>query len=179
MIRNDLPWIGERISGLPKAESSTPEAMYLFCQDQIGYHSSLIDSDSFFNSTYNFLSNTALFITVIAYFAAFGFDIYLLLATPKGLDLNAIYFWIKMIMGVMTILTLLANNFFGKMSLKVRKKEHERRKKLYEKVSSQLSDSKNDREKSEEIFMNLIREFLIENSTWYVYESQNSLSFTI
>jgi hypothetical protein len=169
----------ERISKLPKAESTTKEAMYLFCQDQIGYHANAIGSDSFFNRTYNFLSNAALTITVISYFAAFGFDIYLLWAAPTGWDLNEIYFYIKMIIGVMTILTLLANNFFGKMSLKVREEEHERRKKLYEEESSKISNNINDKEKSEGIFINLIREFLIENSTWYVYESQNSLSFTI
>jgi hypothetical protein len=84
-----------------------------------------------------------------------------------------------MAIGVMTILTLLANNFFGKMSLNAREKEHKRSEDLYVKGSDEILSNINDKGKSEEIFMNLIREFLIENTTWYIYESQNKLSFTI
>lgn len=178
VVKKDLPWISERLTKLPKVESTTPEAMVLFCQNQIIYHSKVVDSDSFFNRAYNFLSNLALIITIIAYFAAFAFDLYLITVSPSGLDLKSIYFNIKMVLGLMTIITLLANNFFGKMSLKVRVEEHERRIKLYEEKSMDIMTNINDK-KAEEIFIDLVHEFLIENSTWYVYESQNKLGFII
>ena len=153
--------------------------MHDFCLKQIEYHTDIASSDSSFNRAYKILTNSALVITVIAYFAAFGFDIYLAVALPKGWDLNEIYFYFKMAIGVISILTLLANNFFGKMSLNAKEKEHERSKDLYAQESVKILSCITDKEKSEELFMNVIREFLIENTTWYIYESQNKLSFTI
>ncbi len=181
VIEHDIPLIKEKLSGLPETNSHDVKYCWKFCQNESKYHKdSKKDYDGTFRIIYNYFIRMALTVTILSYFAAFIFDLYLVVASPVGIDLNRVYFYIKLVMGVMTMVTLLMDGLFGKMSLDTKVEYHDRMMDLYEKRSPKiLYNITNNEEKAKELFIELIREFLFETSAKYVYQKQNQLEFVL
>jgi hypothetical protein len=178
-IRDEIPVIKKLLQDLPGLTSEGTKNYYPFCRGERKYHEkSIKDYDGHFNDQYNLIINFTKTITFFSFAAAFLFDSYILLASPVGVDLNLIYFVIKMMMGLATMISLLMDELFGKMSLDTKVDDHKRMLKMYEEECREIFLEK-DKAKAEERYTALIREFLINASTKYVYLKKNNIEFIL
>ena len=81
----------------------------------------------------------------------------------------------KIVIGTMSAATLFTGSYYGKMSLSNIIEDHRRMTMLYEKVENEIFQNG----ETEELIITLAKEFLIENSTWYSYQSKNTPNLTI
>ena len=84
---------------------------------------------------------------------------------------------LKIVIGTMSAATLFTGSYYGKMSLSNTIDDHRRMAILYEKAEQDIVQ--NEGVEDEELIIKLAREFLIENSTWYSYQSKNNPDLTI
>ena len=84
---------------------------------------------------------------------------------------------LKIVIGTMSAATLFTGSYYGKMSLSNTIDDHRRMVMLYEKAEQDIVQ--NEGVEDEELIIKLAREFLIENSTWYSYQSKNTPDLTI
>ena len=180
IIKHDMPWVIELLKGLPKVKTENKYAPQAFCKNQREYHEEHKKSDKFYSKANVDLNRISLYITIILYIVLFVFDAFVVNFDNGSLDLNLAHFIIKLLLGVMTAITLFSENLFGKVSSSIKVDEHKRRLKLYCEICPVIVENMYDnKEITKENFLYLIHEFLIENSTWYVYESQNKLRIAI
>lgn len=83
---------------------------------------------------------------------------------------------LKIRVGTTTAITIFLSNYYGKMSLSSKVKEHLRMRWLYEKVEREIRQTK---EESEELILYLARECLIENTIWYSHQKKNTPDFAV
>jgi hypothetical protein len=69
----------------------------------------------------------------------------------------------------MSAITLFTGSYYGKMSLSNTIDDHRRMSSLYQKAEKDIMKNG----ESEELLISLAREYLIENSTWYSYQTKN------
>ena len=110
----------------------------------------------------------AIYITIIAYLAGLIFEICMYVYSPN-IDAHLIRLCLKMIIGFMSISTLFIESYYGKMSLSETINDHKRMIALYRKIQNKISVEG----ETEEILLYSAKEYLIENSTWYAYQSKN------
>ena len=180
IAEESIPWVANILNDLPETDSTNPNAVWLFCRNQIDYHNKNYHEDISYYQSYEKWTKVTAILTIVFYFAAFVFDFYLLAFTPNGLNLNDIYFKIQLALGLISMIMVLTSNYYGKMSLETRIKEHRRGLYLYQ--STEIEILKNgliDEEFAQNLLLELVRQFLIEVSIWYVYESQNKIETNI
>ena len=82
---------------------------------------------------------------------------------------------LKIVIGSMSAGTLFINSYYGKMSLSNEIESHRRMVMLYENAEREIMEHG----ESDELIISLAHEFLIENSTWYNYQSKNKIDITL
>ena len=107
-------------------------------------------------------------ITIIAYIVTLLFEIFIYAQNP-GVDVNAVRAILKIVVGTMSAVTLFTSSYYGKLSLTYTIKDHKRMIALYDNAEKEISK----KGETEEILVDLAREFLIENSTWHSYQTKN------
>jgi hypothetical protein len=66
------------------------------------------------------------------------FDLYILIISPSGVDINFFYFVIKVMMGLAIMISLLMDELLSKMSLDTKMEDHELMFELYRCESMQI-----------------------------------------
>lgn len=169
-IKQSLPWIESILKTLPVPQLKEKYPILNFwIIDQRGYHSdALLKSE---NQKYrdNHTSHIVLIITLIAYFVTLMFEIYIYTNSAGNIDVNAVRAILKIVVGTMSAITLFTGSYYGKMSLTNTIQDHKRMIALYNQAEMDIRENGEDKE----LLLSLAREFLIENSTWYAYQSRN------
>lgn len=172
-IRQSLPWVTSILESLPKMEKHAREPIINFwILDQKSYHSSALLKAEDKERRDNRTAKIVLIITIIAYIVTLIFE-YLIFANIitnlTGDEINHVRAILKIVVGTMSATTLFTGSYYGKMSLSDTIEDHKRMISLYDNAESKITVEG----ETEEILINLAREFLIENSTWYSYQTKN------
>ena len=175
-IKKELPWIVEVLLTLPKNFYNEPESILdVWVLDQKKYHTEALEKTKKQNRRNNFFTKVVLIITILIYIGAFLFEIAVISNSVGNMDVSSIYLWLKITMGIMSVATIVVESYYGKMSLSNKIKDHKRMMELYQVIETEISLHG----ETEEIILNLAREFINENSTWYAYQSMNKPGIVI
>ena len=197
-IRNGLPWINEILLELPLKKADKKNSIInCWVRDQLEYHQNALVRTTNRKERDDRITKIVLTVTIATYIIAVIFEIYIL-TIPSGeitsdmlsSFLKSLQDWgimvgftptdmvrsiMKIVIGTMSAATLFTGSYYGKMSLSNIIEDHRRMAMLYEKVENEILQNG----ETEELIITLAREFLIENSTWYSYQSKNTPNLTI
>lgn len=200
-IRMEIPWIPEVIDEtMTEADSAAAEAEMhaeesvsvsaekgmrsvseIWVADQLAYHKRALVKTEKKDKTNRYIVRTVFIITIISYLAALAFEIKEMtnpMITPAGASMDTADVYraiLKIVLGTLSAITIFTGSYYGKLSLDNVMEDHRRMIALYTHAEQEI------REKGEtkEIVMDLAREFLSENSTWYAYQSKNAPEVSI
>ena len=177
-IKIGNPWIIEILSELPKTKTSEKKPILnCWIRDQEDYHNKAHISSREKKEKEARIEKIALIITVLGYIGTLIFEFYMLLYSPFPEPIEHLNRAIlKIIIGIMSVITIFISNYYGKMSLSRKIEEHRRMALLYDKAKKEILQKG---EESEELLVFLAREFLIENATWYAHQKGNKIDLNI
>lgn len=196
--KKGIPWIVEVLSELPQIEIGQRRSiMNCWIRPQRDYH-----EQKYYELRRKEEKNDKLkyvmYLTVFAYALALIFEI-IMYTTPSH-ELNVDFIGnilyglqsvgimegnsqtamiraiLKIFLGTLSAITLLAGNYYGKKSLSTIIEDHRRMFMLYEHVEYEIIQNRN--VESDELILDLAREFLFENSAWYAHQKQNESDIT-
>ena len=197
-IQKGIPWINEILSDLPVIKTDKKESILnCWIRNQLNYHQNALIRTTRKKERDECIARIVLTVTILTYLSALIFEIYIL-TIPSGeitsqmlnSFLKTLQDWgimvgfsptdmirsiLKIVIGTMSAATLFSGSYYGKMSLKNSIDDHRRMVMLYEKTENEVLQNG----ESKKIIMELAREFLIENSTWYSYQSKNHPRLTL
>ena len=175
-IKSSIPWIEEILLTLPSISISEKKSILdYWIRDQLAYHKSALIRAKAKKVKDNRTTNIALVITIIVYIIALLFEIHVYNGFSVGMSHNVIRALLKIALGSMSALTLFLGNYYGKLSLSYIIDDHKRMIILYENAEKEVLQ----KGETEELLLFLAHEFLIENSTWYAYQSKNKPSIVM
>ena len=170
-IKQAIPWIGEILQTLPLNEvKEKRDILYFWAFDQKAYHEGALLKAENQSKKEKKITKIAIYITVLAYILGLIFEAIMYFYSPN-IDAHMIRLGLKMIIGFMSVSTIFLESYYGKMSLSHSIDNHKRMISLYEEVGK--------KEETEEVLLYLANQFLIENSTWYAYQSKNKADFIL
>ena len=169
-IRQGLPWIEDILKTLPEMKNHERNPIINFwILDQRTYHNGALEKAQNKKNRDNRTTRIVIVITIIAYIVTLIFELFIYAQNPGNVDVNAVRAILKIVVGTMSAVTLFTNSYYGKLSLTYTIKDHKRMIALYDNAEREISK----KGETEEILIELAREFLIENSTWYSYQTKN------
>ncbi|WP_295599260.1 hypothetical protein [uncultured Methanobrevibacter sp.] len=169
-IRQGLPWIEDVLKSLPKMSSHERNPIINFwILDQRAYHNGALAKAENKKNRDNRTTRVVIVITIIAYLITLFFELFISTQNPGNVDVNAVRAILKIIVGTMSAVTLFTSSYYGKLSLTYTINDHKRMIALYDNAEREIAR----KGETEEILVDLAREFLIENSTWYSYQTKN------
>ena len=169
-IRQGLPWIEDVLKSLPKMSSHERNPIINFwILDQRAYHNGALAKAENKKNRDNRTTRVVIAITIIAYLITLFFELFIFTQNPRNVDVNAVRAILKIIVGTMSAVTLFTSSYYGKLSLTYTINDHKRMIALYNNAEREIAR----KGETEEILVDLAREFLIENSTWYSYQTKN------
>lgn len=191
-----VDWIGEVIGTQPVlAKNEKIPILDFWIKNQIEYHANAAEKERRKLKKDKFISRIALSTTVVTFFILLIFEIWVFYASGEinneflfvilnGLQSNGLMqgcdqtellrTFLKIIIGTMSATTLFISSYYGKMSLSASIDDHGRMKELYESTAKKMEPGETD-----ELIIDLAREFLIENVVWYAYQKQNTADFVL
>ena len=199
-IKKGIPWINEILLELSNTKTGQKKLIInCWIRDQLKYHQNALVRSTHKKERDNRITRIVLTVTIATYVIALIFEVYML-TIPSGeitsytlsYSLDNLQHWgimvgltptdmirsiLKIVIGTMSAATLFTGSYYGKMSLPNTIDDHRRMVMLYEKAEHDIVQ--NEGVEDEELLIKLAREFLIENSTWYSYQSKNNPDLTI
>lgn len=172
-----IPLVKNVLSELPTQTNKKECILDCWIRDQMNYHDiahkkALEQQQK--NKRYERIS---LIVTIIFYVAALVFEIIMILYAPFDLETPH---WVragfKIGVGTATAITIFLSNYYGKMSLSSKVEEHLRMYWLYQKVEHKIRLTKKE---NEEDITYLAKQCLIENTTWYSHQKNNTPDFAV
>lgn len=175
-IKRSVPWIIDVLLTLPENYYNEKESILdLWVLDQMKYHeSAYVKTEKQYHKN-EIITKTALIITVIVYIATISFELAVYFNMIGDVGLFDLRMYLKFAMGMMSVITIFAESYYGKLSLDNKINDHKRMIELYRVTEKDISIHG----ESERIVRDLARDFLNENSTWYAYQSKNKPGIVI
>ncbi|MBR0374505.1 MAG: hypothetical protein IJH91_08265 [Mogibacterium sp.] len=160
---------------LPAAAPVRHSILDCWILDQKRYHERALIRTQVKDQRNDRISRIVLIVTIIAYFVTLGFEIHVYRvhgnADPVSFEANEhVRSILKIILGSLSATTLFSGNYYGKMSLGNTINDHKRMIALLSSVEHRIEEEG----ETEDLLIDLARESLSENSTWYAYQSMNS-----
>ena len=169
-IKRNIPWITDLLLTLPvDYYNEKVSILDLWIIDQRKYHESALVRTEKQNRRNEIITKGVLYITIFIYIIAILFDAAIFFNLIGGMDFSNIYLILKITIGLMSVVTIVVESYYGKLSLFNKINDHKRMIELYEMAEMEISTHG----ETEKIIMDLAREFINENSTWYAYQSNN------
>ena len=174
--RMNVPWTVQKLQEIPgePEPSGRQPVLDLWIRDQKDYHREALARTELRRKRNDRIVRTVIVFTVLTYAAALVFEsLYggLFTGTVRG-DTHTreiVHIVLKVMMGSFSCMTLFAGSYYGKLSLEETAGDHRRMIALYEQAESQILEQG----ETEEILLELAKEELGENSSWYAYQSKN------
>lgn len=168
-IQKAIPWIGEILHELPLSDvKENRRVIYYWAFDQKTYHEGALLNAENKRRRQEKIRRIAIYITIFAYFLGVVFELFMYSHSPD-IDAHMIRLGLKIVIGFMSVSLIFLESYYGKMSLSETINDHKRMILLYAKIKKDISVHG----ETDEILYYLAKEFLIENSTWYAYQSKN------
>lgn len=168
-IKKGIPWIEDILQSLPISEVKEKKSIiYFWILDQKTYHEEALAKAEKRKRRDKKISRIVIIITILFYLLGLLFEIYMYIYSPN-IDANFMRVILKVVIGSMSVTALFIESYYGKMSLTETINDHKRMVNLYEKVEKKILEQG----ESEELILYLAKEYLVENSTWYAYQSKN------
>ncbi len=168
-IKKGIPWIEEIIQTLPLNEvTEKKDIIYFWVFDQKAYHEGALLKAEAKRKKEKKITKIAIYVTVSTYILGLLFETVMYFHSPD-IDAHLIRIGLKIIIGFMSVSTIFLESYYGKMSLSEKINDHKRMISLYEKIRKDILV----KGETDEILLYLANQFLIENSTWYAYQSKN------
>lgn len=186
-LKQGVPLIEEVLSDLPKIQMTEKKPIVnCWIKDQMEYHDEAHIRSMAKQERDDFIRNVSKIVAIFTYFAAFLFEIYMFFYSPHHItEIYGTIVWadtvraaLKIVLGTALAGTLICENYYGKMSLSRKIKEHLRMSELYHEKYIKIMTNKN-KEEPDELIETLAREYLIENSTWYANQRKNDVEFSL
>ncbi len=175
-IKKGIPWIEEVLLSLPQVQIAEKMPIVdCWIIDQKEYHKGALSRAEAKKHRDEIITKLAIVITVVTYVIAVFFEIFVYGNIYVDSNEFMIRSILKIFLGTMSAFTLFTGSYYGKLSLSNRIDDHKRMISLYEQAESDISQQG----ETDELLLFLAREFLIENSTWYAYQSKNKPDIVI
>ena len=175
-IKKGIPWIDEILLSLPQVQINEKMPIVdCWIIDQKEYHKGALSRAESKMHRDEIITKLAIVITVVTYIIAVFFEIFAYGNIYVDSNEFMIRTILKIFLGTMSAFTLFTGSYYGKLSLSNRIDDHKRMISLYEQAESEISKQG----ETDELLLFLAREFLIENSTWYAYQSKNKPDIVI
>ncbi len=168
-IKKALPWIEEILLTLPVVNSKKEPILDCWIKNQKEYHEIALLKSQNRKRRDERTTKIVIAITIIAYIVTLLFEIFIYSTSSQSIDANVIRAILKIVVGTMSAITLFTSSYYGKMSLSNTIEDHKRMIALYTKAEENILEN----DESEDLIITLAREFLIENSAWYSYQTKN------
>ena len=174
--RMNVAWTEEKLRQIPTDTDpcGRQPVLDMWVRAQKDYHREALARTKLRLGRNDRIVKIALAAAVLTYVAAVVFEIVcsglitgIVRCTPETLDVSRTV--LKVLMGSLSCATLFAGNYYGKLSLEETAGDHRRMIALYEHAEAQILE----RGETEELLLELARESLGENSSWYAYQSKN------
>ena len=174
--RESIPWVEEILQSIEVIPSKSRQSiMDCWIKDQKGYHQNALAKDQNDKKNEKRITQLVFIITISTFLVTLGFEVYVYLHSPLSINPNIIRAILKVVVGTMSALALFASSYYGKKSLYYDINNHKRMISLYDKAETDILEQCED----EELLIELAREFLIENSTWYAFQSKNEANIVL
>ena len=168
-IKMDIPWITDILAQLPAGQPERKRSVLdCWIRDQKSYHEKALVKAEKKNRRDGKIEKAAVIITVAAYCVALVFEL-VVFRNANIANEGTVRAVLKILLGLLSIVTLFTGSYYGKMSLPNVIDDHRRMAALYEKAEEDVIQGGETRG----TLLPLAREFLNENSTWYAYQSKN------
>lgn len=168
-IKKAIPWIEEILQTLPVNEVTEKKSiLYFWVFDQKAYHEGALLKAETKKEREEKITKIAIYITISTYVIGLIFEIIMYFHSPN-IDAHLIRLGLKMVIGFMSVSTIFLESYYGKMSLSHSIDNHKRMISLYDEIGNEILE----KGETQEILLYLANQFLIENSTWYAYQSKN------
>ena len=196
-IKKGSPWINEILLSLDTNIGEKESILNCWIINQQKYHQTAWINSTNKKERNDKIGKIALDITLLTYLFAGIFEIYMLSNASGqinidilGLILKTFQDWgimvgynqvdmiraiLKIVIGSMSAGTLFIKSYYGKMSLSNEIESHRRMVMLYEDAERKIREQG----ENENLISSLAHEFLIENSTWYAYQSKNKFELIL
>ena len=196
-IKKGSPWINEIILSLDTNIGEKKSILNCWIINQQKYHQTAWINSTNKKERNDKIGKIALDITLLTYLFAGIFEIYMLSNASGqinidilGLILKTFQDWgimvgynqvdmiraiLKIVIGSMSAGTLFIKSYYGKMSLSNEIESHRRMVMLYEDAERKIREQG----ENDNLISSLAHEFLIENSTWYAYQSKNKFELIL
>ena len=174
-LKKGIPWIEEMLEELPlnDVKEKSP-IIYYWIVDQKTYHEEALKRAESRKKKDEKIAKTVLYVTIFGYILALLFEAYMYICSPN-IDAHLIRIGLKIVIGSMSVGALFLESYYGKMSLSETINDHKRMISLYKKIEDEIVV----KGEKEEIILYLAKEYLIENSTWYAYQSKNKAELVL
>lgn len=171
-IKTGIPWISDVLHKVKCEELNEEEQMDIlnfWIRNQISYHDYNIRRTEKEKVISEKATNIIRSATIIFYGIVFVFEVLFYFKYFAGIDDQALRTVMKVALGFMSGVTIFVDSYYGKKSLEDLIDDSVRMKELYIEVEEKVMHEG----ESEEVLVDLAREYLIENSIWYAYQNQN------
>ncbi len=174
-VWTDAAWVAWalKVMELFDGGERQPGAIRKFAQDQAVYHEKAIVKTEKKIRKNGMIIKIAVTLSIIAYLSGLAFEVYYggILGGPLRLEYEQIESWrtaLKLVMGILSAMTLFVGSYYGKLSLDEERDGHRRMALLCRLAEKNLTGSESDA-RGTEVFT---RELLFENASWYDYRSR-------
>lgn len=175
LIEKDLGWIKDVLKEFPRAKFENESIKEYWIGYQKNYHENALKKAHRKKKLYDTTSDAIIVLTVISYFAILILELFIL----NHFAIDKILFFtpldLKFYLGVLSVIALLYNSIYGKMSLNEMTSNYERMISLYDDALKDFEANG----KSDDLVINLAKECLTENSLWYAFQKQNKIELII
>ncbi len=175
-VKKGLPWIYEILLDIHSPEAGERHSILdCWVRDQKKYHESALRKNIRQDQRNGRIARVTLVITIGAYLAALLFELFVYRNAGSTAHADLVRAILKILLGTMSAITLFTGSYYGKMSLSDDIEDHRRMIELYEQAETDMQQTG----ETEELLLELAREFLNENSSWFAYQSKNTADIAV
>lgn len=177
-VKRGVPWVSDVLEDMELPEISKTEKkpiLNFWIRNQMSYHEYALENKRKEKYKNDMETNILLYVTLIIYFLAFIFELYMFIHSPGDVHPDIWRTALNLSLGFAAAFTLFLESYYGKKSLDDICNDYERMYELYVWAEQKVIHEG----ESTEVILDLAREFLIENSTWYAYQNQNKPGFVL
>lgn len=172
-VKEGIPWITDVLYELDLPDVGKNEKVDIlnfWIRNQISYHDYKIRKTQKEKETSVRVTKLIRGATIGLYVIALIFEASsLAFSSFIGMEAEAFRTCMILVLGFMSAVTIFVDSYYGKKSLDDVIDDSSRMKELYIEIEQKVMHEG----ESEEILVDLAREYLIENSIWYAYQNQN------
>jgi len=176
--KKDASWVSIATSVLLIGTNTKNDIPYEIIKEywidgQYNYHSKALVRDGNKRNINDHTAKAMLIASAILYIIVFALEFFL---TPIVDDKAYMLYLLKVLLGLVSAVTVFLSNYYGKLSLGRKSEDHKKMASLYGKTKKLYESGKFE---PQQLFYELAREEIIENGNWMSYCKENPPTFNL